>query len=161
MDNRLTKQLTKKLITPSIDGYHMPGEFDAHEGCVMIWPVRPGSWPNGGAEAKEAFCRIAYAISQSEKVWMLCDHDNANEVRTAFEKIRISNAQILEIETDDAWARDVGPTCVVKKGKNVRGQMIARFVGIFKFDRMDNNVGIWKRVSYYCDMRCLFQYDAI
>lgn len=50
---------------------------------------------------------------------------------------------------------------VFLKGKNVLGQMIARFVGIFKFDRMDNNVGIWKRVSYYCDMRCLFQYDAI
>ncbi|MGN0427227.1 MAG: agmatine deiminase [Agathobacter sp.] len=121
MDNRLTKQLTKNLITPSIDGYHMPGEFEAHEGCVMIWPVRPGSWPNGGAEAKEAFCRIAYAISQSEKIWMLCDHDHLNEVRTAFEKAGILNAQILEIETDDAWARDVGPTCVVKKGQNVRG----------------------------------------
>ena len=121
MDNRLTKQLTKNLITPSIDGYHMPGEFEPHEGCVMIWPVRPGSWPNGGAEAKEAFCRIAYAISQSEKVWMLCDHDHVNEVRTAFEKAKITNAQILEIETDDAWARDVGPTCVVKKGQAVRG----------------------------------------
>lgn len=121
MDNRLTKQLTKNLITPSIDGYHMPGEFEPHEGCVMIWPVRPGSWPNGGAEAKEAFCRIAYAISQSEKVWMLCDHDHVNEVRTAFEKAKIANAQILEIETDDAWARDVGPTCVVKKGQAVRG----------------------------------------
>ena len=121
MDNRLTKQLTKNLITPSIDGYHMPGEFEPHEGCVMIWPVRPGSWPNGGAEAKEAFCRIAYAISQSEKVWMLCNHDHVNEVRTAFEKAKITNAQILEIETDDAWARDVGPTCVVKKGQAVRG----------------------------------------
>lgn len=121
MDNRLTKQLTKNLITPSIDGYHMPGEFEPHEGCVMIWPVRPGSWPNGGAEAKEAFCRIAYAISQSEKVWMLCNHDHVNEVRTAFEKAKIANAQILEIETDDAWARDVGPTCVVKKGQAVRG----------------------------------------
>ena len=121
MDNRLTKQLTKNLITPSIDGYHMLGEFEPHEGCVMIWPVRPGSWPNGGAEAKEAFCRIAYAISQSEKVWMLCNHDHVNEVRTAFEKAKITNAQILEIETDDAWARDVGPTCVVKKGQAVRG----------------------------------------
>ena len=121
MDNRLTKQLTKNLITPSIDGYHMPGEFEPHEGCVMIWPVRPGSWPNWGAEAKEAFCRIAYAISQSEKVWMLCNHDHVNEVRTAFEKAKITNAQILEIETDDAWARDVGPTCVVKKGQAVRG----------------------------------------
>ncbi len=50
---------------------------------------------------------------------------------------------------------------VFLKGKNVLGQMIARFVGVFKFDRMDNNIVIWKRVSYYCDMRCLFQYDAI
>ena len=24
--------------------YRMPGEFEPHEGCVMIWPERPGSW---------------------------------------------------------------------------------------------------------------------
>ena len=130
MNNRLTKQLMKNLITPSIDGYHMPGEFEEHEGCVMIWPVRPGSWPNKGVEAQKAFTEIAYTISQSEKVWMLCDHAHLNEVRVAFEKAGISNAQILEIETNDAWARDIAPTFVVKKEVSDSSCMIPKVRGI-------------------------------
>ncbi len=115
MYNRLTNQLMKNLITPSIDGFRMPGEFEEHEGCVMIWPVRPGSWPHGAAEAQKTFIEIAHAISQSEKVWILCGHSQADEVKRALEQADISNAQVVEIETDDAWARDIGPTCVVKE----------------------------------------------
>ena len=29
----------------------MPGEFEPHQGCILIWPKRPGSW---GYEAKAA-----------------------------------------------------------------------------------------------------------
>lgn len=105
----------KNLITPSIDGFRMPGEFEEHEGCVMIWPVRPGSWPDGAKEAQKTFIEIAYAISQSEKVWMLCGHSHADEVKRALEQADISNAQVVEIKTDDAWARDIGPTCVIKE----------------------------------------------
>ena len=35
--------------------YRMPGEFEPHEGCVMIWPERPGSWNYGAREAQKAF----------------------------------------------------------------------------------------------------------
>lgn len=98
---------------PADDGYRMPGEFEPHEGCVMIWPVRPGSWPHGAREAQETFCRVARAIGESEKVWMLCDAEHFSRVREIFRQEE--QITVLEIETDDAWARDVGPTCVVKE----------------------------------------------
>ena len=41
---------------PSADGFSMPGEFASHHGCLMIWPVRPGSWPFGGAGGPESIC---------------------------------------------------------------------------------------------------------
>lgn len=97
---------------PAEDGFYMPGEFEHHRGCVMIWPVRPGSWTNGGAEAKLAFFDIASAISESEHVWMLADSDHIEEVELVFNGN--SNVTAVNIETDDAWARDVGPTCVKK-----------------------------------------------
>lgn len=116
LENGFLRNLKKNMITPSIDGFFMPGEFEPHEGCVMIWPVRPGSWPNGGVEAKATFVQIAKAISESEKVWMLCDKEHTDEVLDAFLKVGINEKiTILEIETNDAWARDVGPTCVVKE----------------------------------------------
>lgn len=27
--------------TPKRDGYRMPGEFEPHAGCILIWPERP------------------------------------------------------------------------------------------------------------------------
>lgn len=32
-----------KDTTPVQDGFFMPGEFEQHQGCIMIWPERPGS----------------------------------------------------------------------------------------------------------------------
>lgn len=40
--------------------YRMPGEFEPHEGCVMIWPERPGFlelWGKGSAESICESCR--------------------------------------------------------------------------------------------------------
>ena len=100
--------------TPSKDKFYMPAEFSTHEGTVMIWPVRPGSWPYEGKEAKQ----IARAIADSEKVWMLADEEHISEVQLEFNTD--VNIIPLQIKTDDAWARDVGPTCVVN-GSVVRG----------------------------------------
>lgn len=110
----------KKLTDiPGQDGFHMPAEVEKHQGCVMIWPVRPGSWPYGAAEAQEVFSRIARAIAESETVWMLAGEGEIKEVQAHFRGDE--NIHVLEIATDDAWARDVGPTCVVNGDGEVRG----------------------------------------
>lgn len=101
----------------NLNGFHMPGEFEPHDGCIMIWPVRPGSWPHGGAAAKRAFCRVAKAISESEIVFFLADREHIEEVKKF--TMEIENVKILEIESNDAWARDVCPTFVTD-GRNNR-----------------------------------------
>ena len=55
----------KLETTPRNDKFHMPAEYDSHRGCIMIWPVRPGSWPYEGREAKKVFTEVATAISES------------------------------------------------------------------------------------------------
>lgn len=110
------KRLTGK---PAADGYRMPAEWEPHDGCVMIWPVRPGSWPHGAREAQEVFAGIARTIARSEQVWMLAESGHAEAARACF--AGDAKVQVLEIPTDDAWARDVGPTCVVNRDGDVRG----------------------------------------
>lgn len=56
---------------PAAEGFRMPAEYEPHRGCVMIWPVRPGSWLYGGRDAQPAFAQAARAIAESETVWML------------------------------------------------------------------------------------------
>ena len=54
----------KKLMgIPGEEGYSMPGEFEPHRGCIMIWPKRPGSWNYGAVKAREAFKNVAHAIA--------------------------------------------------------------------------------------------------
>ena len=60
---------------PAADGFYMPGEFEPHRGCIMIWPKRPGSWPFGAGMARKAFAEIAEAIADSEQVIMLAEPD--------------------------------------------------------------------------------------
>lgn len=114
--------------------YLMPGEFEKHDACVMIWPVRPGSWPNGAKEAQKTFSEIAFNIAESEHVWMLCQPGMKNEVINELTKyysdycagkelsLKLDEVlSVVELATDDAWARDVGPTCVrdLESGKIV------------------------------------------
>ncbi len=112
----------KKLHTlPAADGFRMPGEFEPHRGCIMIWPKRPGSWNYGAKKAREAFKRVAWAIAESEEVFMLAEADveeNAGEMLTGNPGHAI---HVIRMESDDAWARDVAPTFVVNDEKNVRG----------------------------------------
>ena len=101
---------------PITDEFRMPGEFEKHSATIMIWPVRPGSWPYGGVEAQKVFAQIAGEISKHEKVYMLAD-----EVHAAAAGQRLGDtAEVLKIPTDDAWARDVGPTFITD-GKDVKG----------------------------------------
>ncbi|MCC8051322.1 MAG: agmatine deiminase [Clostridiales bacterium] len=115
----------------------MPGEYEPHRGCIMIWPTRPGSWPYGAKEAQRTFVEIARVIARSETVWMLAAPEQAETVLEAFQMdlcgesagqtvfgyleeepeaaiVCAPNIYLLPIETDDAWARDVGPTFVVR-----------------------------------------------
>lgn len=102
---------------PIIDGFFMPAEFDEHDGCIMIWPERSGSWAYGAAAARKAFAEIAEAISETETVYMLVNERTIASARAALsEKI-----QLINIDTDDAWARDMCPTFVKNALGAVRG----------------------------------------
>lgn len=104
---------------PTEDGYRMPGEYEKHKGTMLIWPVRPGSWVGAGKDAKKTFTEIANALSEHEEVYLLCGEEYLEEVKSVFEGN--SNVIPMVIDTDDAWSRDVGPTCVVNDEGDVRG----------------------------------------
>ena len=95
--------------SPAADGFRMPAEFERHQGCIMIWPERPGSWINGAKAAKKAFAQIASVISESEQVYMIVSEGRKEEAA----KMLPETVRLVVMDTDDAWARDTGPTFVV------------------------------------------------
>jgi agmatine deiminase len=103
--------------TPAADGYRMPGEFAAHAGCWMAWPERPDNWRLGAEPAQEAFAAVAQAIAASEPVSMAVSEAQLERCRAMVPR----SVRVLEIPTDDAWMRDVGPTFLVDRYGGRRG----------------------------------------
>lgn len=102
--------------TPKKDGFRMPGEFEKHDGCWMIWPERPDNWRLGGKPAQKVFTEVATAISAFEPVTMVVSNAQYDNARTMLpEQVRV-----IEMSNDDSWMRDCGATFVIN-GEEVRG----------------------------------------
>ena len=102
---------------PSRHGFRMPAEFARHAGCWMLWPERPDNWRLGGKPAQSAFVEVATAISASEVVRVgVSARQYANARARLPAKVRV-----VEISSNDAWMRDVGPTVVVDAAGRRRG----------------------------------------
>ncbi|MBF8291506.1 MAG: agmatine deiminase [Steroidobacteraceae bacterium] len=103
--------------TPSMDGFRMPAEFEPHAGAWMLWPERHDNWRAGAVPAQRAFAAVATAISQSEPVTMCASAEQFQQARAALP----AAVRVVEMSSDDAWMRDVGPTFVVDRRARVRG----------------------------------------
>jgi agmatine deiminase len=103
--------------TPAADGYRMPGEFEPHAGCWMAWPERGDNWRLGAKPAQAAFAQVAEAIAVSEPVTMAVSDAQFEHCRAL-----LSDAiRVVEMSTDDAWMRDIGPTFVTDEAGHRRG----------------------------------------
>ena len=110
---------------PSRDGYRMPGEFEPHAGCWMLWPERPDNWRLGAKPAQAAFAAVATAIARSEPVTVGVSAGQFNHARSVLPP----QVRVVELSSDDAWMRDVGP--------DLRGQRS------------------WRRARRRLDVQCL------
>lgn len=104
--------------TPVQDGFYMPGEFEPHSGCILIWPERPGSWPFEAKAARQAFAALIREIAKSEAVYLAASQKGMMSARQMLEDV--DNVTFLCLDTDDAWARDIAPTFLVSEGWGVR-----------------------------------------
>ena len=102
-----------------MNGYYMPAEFSPQRAAVLIFPERPGSWGKSVAAAA-AFAEIINTIAEHEDVYVAVnERSRANAERLLHKSGRI---RLLDIPTDDSWARDVAPTFVKNRDTgDIRG----------------------------------------
>lgn len=114
--------MLEQSLTSAADGFHMPGEYEPHAGCIIVWPQRPGSWSFGAKEACVAFTAVIKAIAASERVYVICGRQHWQTAQSYL--AGLANVELVPLETDDSWARDIGPTFVVRdtsEGRELRG----------------------------------------
>ena len=98
-------------------GFRMPGEWEKRRRTFMEWPVREELWPEGLLAARSGYANIAIAISAFEEVVMIARKDLVEEARTMCK----DKVKVIEMEQDDSWMRDNGPTFTVNKAGELRG----------------------------------------
>jgi agmatine deiminase len=83
----------------------------------MLFPHRPDTWRESAGPAQAAFARVAAQISRFEPVTVGVSAAVISRARP----LMPPPIRLIELETDDAWMRDVGPTFVVNAAREVRG----------------------------------------
>ncbi len=151
----MTKRLDADDRCPLRDGLYMPAEWAPHTRTWMAWPCRLEPW--GSAEgllrARVGYSAIARAISGFEKVTMTVRSHDKDEARLALGH----GIEILEVETDDSWTRDIGPIFVTDGREGVAG-VHWRFNGWGnKYHPIDNDAAFGGRLIEALDMR---RYDG-
>ncbi len=91
---------------PTLEGFYMPPEWQAHEACWMAWPCRIELWRERYDNACAAFAEIARKIGEVEPVKVLAPAGEGKAVQLQLGH----NVEVLELELDDSWLRDNGPT---------------------------------------------------
>jgi agmatine deiminase len=102
---------------PSKDGFRMPAEYEPHSGCWMLWPERSDNWREGAKPAQAAFAAVAAAIAEGEPVTMGV---SAAQFQNARARLPV-HIRVIELSSNDAWMRDVGPTFVIDGKGRRRG----------------------------------------
>ncbi len=95
----------------------MPAEWAAHAGCWMIWPERTDNWRLGGKPAQGSFARVAAAIAGFELVTVMASARQFAQARAMLP----AGVRVVEVSTNDAWARDVGPSFLLGPGGALAG----------------------------------------
>jgi len=139
----MNNPLDASAPSPSHDGFIMPRKWEAHRRTWMCWPARLECFGNAERllRAKQAYARVARAISAFEPVVMAARPAEAAEAKLATG----GKCEIAEMALDDAWARDFGPTFV--KGPRGLAGVAWRFNAWGgKYHPYTNDVGFARRV---------------
>jgi agmatine deiminase len=104
---------------PVHDGFYMPAEWEPHKRTWMCWPTRMAAFGDDERflRAKQAYARVARAISGFEPVIVVARHEDVAEAKLATG----GKVDVLELALDDSWARDMGPTFLANGRGRVAG----------------------------------------
>ncbi len=94
----------------------MPAESDPHVRTFMAWPALSSIWSNQLAAVRRDIANLAYEISRYEPVVLLARPAQAADARYACGPGAYYGIEVVEIDNDDLWIRDFGPTFLVAPG---------------------------------------------
>ena len=94
---------------PAVLGYRWPAEWEPHAATWLSWPRNPATWPGKFERVPEKFATFVRLLAEFEPVHILAGSETV--MRQARDLVgSLPKVVLHEIETNDAWCRDHGPT---------------------------------------------------
>jgi agmatine/peptidylarginine deiminase len=86
---------------------NLPAEWAHQSGVQLTWPHENTDWKDILTEVIPCFAAIAYEIAKREKLLIVC-HDKEVVNSQLSTNINRNNVLLIEMESNDTWARDHG-----------------------------------------------------
>ena len=133
----------------------MPAEWQSQAATWLAWPHNRDTWPHNLAEAQREFVALVQMIAVSQKVFVLCGAAALQRAKKAFLPDD-SNIVLIDIPTNDAWARDYAPTFVLDQAS---GELVAidwlynAWGG--KYPPFDQDQQVAKKIAQHLQIKCV------
>ena len=102
-------------LTPSALGYHMPAEWEPHQGTWISWPHNRDTWPGKFDPVEPVMVEAVRALAPGETVHVnVLDAAHEAHVRGLLAGVE-GPVVYHHIPTNDAWCRDHGAVFVVRR----------------------------------------------
>ena len=101
--------------TPNTLGYHMPAEWEPHEGTWLIWPHND-THADSQLHLEHLWLEMTIALYEHETVNIVVTNERRREHlqrQVRYYGLNESNLDIHIITNDDVWVRDCGPIFLV------------------------------------------------
>lgn len=114
----------------------LPAEWEKQSGVMLTWPHRHSDWRKRLQEAETTFTHIACAISQYERVLIVC-FDSAHR-RHIEQRLQAAGAEQQRLRfaiapSNDTWARDHGPLCVMEDSPTKSSDQLSGAITLLDF----------------------------
>ena len=102
-------------------GFHMPAEWEPHEGTWLAWPEDVVTFPKRLSRVREQYLRLVELLHDGEIVHLAVkDRKTQERVRGLLKArgVRLRSVQFQIWDYADVWFRDYGPTFLVNRQRN-------------------------------------------
>ncbi len=95
----------------------LPPEWAPQQFVQLTWPHEQTDWVDMLDEVNQCFVEIARHIIQHQNLVIVCR--DAAQIKTLLKEIDFNRITLVELPTNDTWARDHGGITVLENGKKV------------------------------------------
>lgn len=101
---------------------HFPAEWEPQSAIQFTFPHKNTDWVENLDAASKCFAECITHVTRYQKALVVCA--NKTETQKILSEARQNNLILVQIPSDDTWARDHGPITVIQNGKIVLNDFI-------------------------------------